>query len=247
RLRIYQQKCEAFETTVHSYTSCGYAWDEPCFPHRLVVEVPGERILGVYSLDDMKEQMPVYLPSTSENPAKRLLVSTHAEGAVKVLSIIDSSCHLVEDIPGFKEKRKLDRKEEKIDDYSERISVHISFIGLSLINSYPQELLFACAKDTKIDILQSVDQQNFSFQISSLQIDNQLHNTPYPVILSFDRDYGSNSTGWIKNKDRSSKIKEENGAQASTSDISCEPIFYLAAAKWRNKDISLVSFEYISL
>ncbi|XP_026401188.1 uncharacterized protein LOC113297020 isoform X1 [Papaver somniferum] len=248
RLRIYQQKCEAFETTVHSYTSCGYAWDEPCFPHRLVVEVPGERILGAYSLDDIKEQMPVYLPSTSENPGKRLLVSTHAEGAVKVLSIIDSSCHLVDDMkgtyyPGFNERRKLDQKEEKIDDYSERISVHISFIGFSLINLYPQELLFACAKDTKIDILQSVDQQNFSFQMSSLQIDNQLHNTPYPVILSFDRDYGSNSTGWIKNKD----IKDENGAQASTPDSSCEPIFYLAAAKWRNKDISLVSFEYISL
>ncbi|KAI3958319.1 hypothetical protein MKW98_011007 [Papaver atlanticum] len=251
RLRIYQQKCEAFETTVHSYTSCGYAWDEPCFPHRLVVEVPGERILGAYSLDDIKEQMPVYLPSTSENPGKRLLVSTHAEGAVKVLSIIDSSCHLVEDMKGtyfhgFKERRKLDPKEEKIDDYK-RISFHISFIGFSLINAYPQELLFACAKDTKIEILQSVDQQNFSFQMSSLQIDNQLHNTPYPVILSFDRDYGSNSTGWIKNKDLSSKIKDEHGAQASTPDSSCEPIFYLAAAKWRNKDISLVSFEYISL
>ncbi|KAI3918818.1 hypothetical protein MKX01_042138 [Papaver californicum] len=252
RLRIYQQKCEAFETTVHSYTSCGYAWDEPCFPHRLVVEVPGERILGAYSLDDIKEQMPVYLPSTSEKHGKRLLVSTHAEGAVKVLSIVDSSCHLVEDMkrtyfPGFKERRKLDQKEEKIDDYSERISVHIPFIGFSLINSYPQELLYACAKDTKIDILQSVDQQNFSFQMSSLQIDNQLRNTPYPVILSFDRDYGSNSTGWIKNKDLSSKIKDENGAQASTPDSLCEPIFYLAAAKWRNKDISLVSFEYISL
>ncbi|XP_021975762.2 putative vacuolar protein sorting-associated protein 13C [Helianthus annuus] len=41
-LRIYQQKCEAFETVVHSYTSCPYAWDEPYYPHRLTVEVTGK-------------------------------------------------------------------------------------------------------------------------------------------------------------------------------------------------------------
>ncbi|KAM0008486.1 putative vacuolar protein sorting-associated protein [Helianthus debilis subsp. tardiflorus] len=28
-LHVYQQKCEAFETVVHSYTSCPYARDEP--------------------------------------------------------------------------------------------------------------------------------------------------------------------------------------------------------------------------
>lgn len=39
RLRIYQQRCENFETSVNPYTSCQYAWDEPCYPHRLVVEV----------------------------------------------------------------------------------------------------------------------------------------------------------------------------------------------------------------
>jgi hypothetical protein len=39
RLRVYQQKCENFDTVIHPYTSCPYAWDEPCFPHRLTVEV----------------------------------------------------------------------------------------------------------------------------------------------------------------------------------------------------------------
>ncbi|KAF8412689.1 hypothetical protein HHK36_000657 [Tetracentron sinense] len=42
----------------------------------------------------------------------------------------------------------------------------MSFIRISLINSY--------AQDIKIDVLQSVDQQKLYFQISSLQIDNQL-------------------------------------------------------------------------
>lgn len=85
-----------------------------------------------------------------------------------------------------------------------------------------QELLFACAKNLTVELLQSLDQQKLSCQISSLQIDNQLRTTPYPVILSFDRE----------------PLASEN---------SCEPVFYLAVSKWRKKDISLVSFEYISL
>lgn len=41
-------------------------------------------------------------------------------------------------------------------------------------------------------------------------------------------------------------IQSESVMQVA-SDSSFEPVFCLAAAKWRNKDISLVSFEYISL
>ncbi|KAJ4962382.1 hypothetical protein NE237_022321 [Protea cynaroides] len=250
RLRIYQQKCETFDTTVHSYTSCPYAWDEPCYPHRLVIEVPGERVLGSFDLDQVKDYVPVSLPSSAEKPERKLFVSIHAEGAIKVLSIIDSSYHLLKDMkktlsPRFKGKKNAGQ-EEKIVDCTERISVHLSFIGVSLINSQPQELLFVSAKDTKIDVLQSVDQQKFSFQIYSLQIDNQLHNTPYPVILSFDHAQRVNSANQVKNMDDSSKVKSGNLIHV-TSDNSCAPMLCLSAAKWRTKEISLVSFEYISL
>ncbi|KAG2700491.1 hypothetical protein I3760_06G000100 [Carya illinoinensis] len=227
RLRIYQQKCETFETIVHSYASCPYAWDEPCYPHRLAVEVPGECVLGSYSLDDVKEYMPVYLPSSSEKPERTLHLSVHAEGATKVLCVIDSSYHILNDIKNSsvyhsREKGKHSQKHEKLVDYKEKISFVIPHVGISLINHFPQELLFACAKNLTVELLQSLDQQKLSCQISSLQIDNQLRTTPYPVILSFDRE----------------PLASEN---------SCEPVFYLAVSKWRKKDISLVSFEYISL
>lgn len=107
-----------------------------------------------------------------------------------------------------------------------------------------QELLFASAKNIKIDLFQSVDHQKLSCHISSLQIDNQLHNTPYPVVLSFNREYRSSQVGQIK--DDVAKFKAERGLLIS-SDSSFEPVFNLAVAKWRKKDISLVSFEYISL
>ncbi|XP_028107933.1 uncharacterized protein LOC114306815 isoform X2 [Camellia sinensis] len=251
RVRVYQQRGETFETIIQSYTSCPYAWDEPCYPHRLTVEVPGERIVGSYTLDDVKEYTPVCLPSTSEKPERTLFVSVHAEGAIKVLSIIDSGHHVVNDakdprVPQFKEKRKHDQKQETSIDFTEKISIAIPFIGISLMNSHPQELLFACAKNTRIDVLQSLDQQKFSFQISSLQIDNQLPSTPYPVILSFDREYRTNLVGQRRNRDDNTKTKSESLMQI-TSDSLCDPVFFLAAAKWRNRDVSLVSFEYISL
>lgn len=47
-------------------------------------------------------------------------------------------------------------------------------------------------------------------------------------------------------KDSSTMVQSESVTQVA-SDSPFEPVFCLAAAKWRNKDISLVSFEYISL
>ncbi|KAF9591494.1 hypothetical protein IFM89_004548 [Coptis chinensis] len=250
RLRIYQENCKAFETTIHSYMSCPYTWDEPCYPHRLVVEVLGERVLGSYTIDDVTEQIPIYLPSTSEKPGRQLFLSIHADGAVKVLSLLDSS-YLPDDmkdssISGIKEKTKFDQKEEIFVEFSERISVHIPYIGVSMIDSCPQELLFVSANDTMIDLMQNAQVQKFYFQISSLQVDNQLHNTAYPVILSLDHESGGNSSGQMKNKDDNTKLK--NGTVMHiASEGSCQPIFFFSASKRRNKEISLIFFEYIKL
>ncbi|ESR43047.1 hypothetical protein CICLE_v100108862mg, partial [Citrus x clementina] len=267
RLRVYQQKCETFDTIIHPYTSCPYAWDEPCYPHRLTIElmdnikivsnkcvfeickVPGERVVGSYVLDDLKEYVPVHLQSTAEKPERTLLLSNSAEGATKVLSIVDSSYHILKDIKSQanlrgQEQRKQEQKQEKLVNYRERFSFNIPCIGVSMINSYPQELLFACAKNITFDLLQSVDQQKLSFQISYLQIDNQLHRTPYPVILSFNHETRNNPAGH-RTKDGGQKSKSE--MLHVTSDISCEPVFYLSLAKWRKKDVALVSFEQISL
>ncbi|KAL5574177.1 hypothetical protein UlMin_023774 [Ulmus minor] len=246
RLRIFQQKCESFDTIVHSYTSHPYAWDEPCYPHRLTVEVPGEHVLGSYSLDDVKEYLPVYIPSSSEKPKRKLVVSVLAEGATKVLRVIDSNYHTMDDVPHLREKRKHEQKQDKVSGYKEKISIKIPYLGISLINIQAQELLFVFAKNITVDLLQSLDQQKLCFQISSLQIDNQLRSSPYPVMLSFDSEYRSNQAGQMRSKDDGTKSTKDKILQR-TSDSSYEPVFYFAVSKWRKKDISLVSFDYISL
>ncbi|XP_044509521.1 uncharacterized protein LOC123228248 isoform X4 [Mangifera indica] len=250
RLRVYQQRCETFDTIIHPYSSCPYAWDEPCYPHRLTIEVPGERVVGSYVLDDLKDYIPVHLPLTAEKPERTLRLSISAEGATKVLSIIDSSYHILNDEKNptnmqYQEKKKQEQKQEKFVNYSERFAFNIPYIGVSLINSYPQELLFACAKNITIDVLQSLDQQKLCFQISSLQVDNQLQTTPYPVILSFNHEQKSNVAGH-KIKDGGVISKTERLLQIS-SDRTFEPVLYLSVVKWRKKDAALVSFEHISL
>ncbi|KAG9141648.1 hypothetical protein Leryth_015341 [Lithospermum erythrorhizon] len=246
RIRVCQQRCESFETLVNAYTSCPYAWDEPCNPHRLIVEVPGERVVGSYALDDVKDFSPVHFPATLEKPERTLFISVHSEGAIKVLSIIDSTYHIKNDVNSNKlsfpkDKRNLDQKLEPYDHYKERITINVSFIGISLMNSFAEELLFACAEGVAIELMQSLEQQKFSLQISYLQIDNQLLNTPYPVILSFNSENKGQLANQIKMIDDPLRIS------ASASGKVREPVFYLAIAKWRNKDTAPVSFEYISL
>ncbi|XLS59714.1 hypothetical protein HN51_009469 [Arachis hypogaea] len=246
RLRIYQQKCEMFDTVIHSYSSYPYTWDEPCYPHRLTVEVPGERVLGSYALDDVKEYRPVCLPPTSEKPERTFFLSVHAEGATKVLSILDSNYHVFSDVKKSDirqtaDKRLYDHKQVKLSEYKEKISIFIPCIGISLINSYSQELLFGCIKDMQIELLQSLDRQSLSLQIPFLQIDNQLRTTPYPVMLSFDSGYKSCAADNVKYRDDVGGKRIEKLNQISI------PVFSLEISKWRKKDISFISFEYIKL
>ncbi|KAK7274520.1 hypothetical protein RIF29_15613 [Crotalaria pallida] len=251
RLRIYQQKCEMFDSVIHSYASYPYTWDEPCYPHRLIVEVPGERVLGSYALDDAKEYMPVYLPPTSEKPERTFFMNVHAEGATKVLSVVDSNYHIFNDVKKSSvshaaEKKLYDHKQVRPSEYKEKISISIAHVGISLINSYPQELLFACIKDIQIDLLQSLDRQSLSLQISFLQIDNQLHSTPHPVMLSFDGGYRSCQVDNVKSRDDVAKTRIVKSNQMNSCSSS-SPVFCLEISKWRKKDISFISFEYIKL
>lgn len=107
-----------------------------------------------------------------------------------------------------------------------------------------QELIFACGKHFTLYLHQNVEQQKLCFQMSSLQIDNQLSDTHYPVLLSFTCSSRNNPVVQIMTDDKA-MYKSRRPAQLAP-DISNEPVFYLAVSKWRKKDDALISFEYIS-
>jgi len=61
----------------------------------------------------------------------------------QVLSIIDSSYHIIKDMKetgllGFKEKKKADQQQGAHADFCEVVTLHLPFIGVSLINWSPQ-------------------------------------------------------------------------------------------------------------
>ncbi|CAE6119186.1 unnamed protein product [Arabidopsis arenosa] len=249
RLRVYQQKCETFDTIVHPYTSCPYAWDEPCYPHRLTIEVPGDRVIGSYAFEITKQPIAVHLRSTSEKPERTLLLSICAEGATKVFSVVDSGYHTMKDIKEtfdsrFHVKGKQKLQTDNVIRYTETFLLVLPSIGISLVNSYPQELVYACASNVVLELSQSVDQQKLSFQISSLQIDNPLHNSSYPVILSFNHDHKGIPPDWgVKNKKAILLSETVQQVRGNSRDA----VVYVGLAKWRKKDVSLVSFEYINI
>ncbi|EMS47217.1 Putative vacuolar protein sorting-associated protein 13A [Triticum urartu] len=246
KLRIYQQRCESIETIVYPYTSCQYAWDEPCYPHRLVVEVPGERSLGTYSLDVLSDDVHVALPSTPEKAERKFGISVHAEGAIKVLSIIDSNCHNMDTkeagVLGSREPKDADHKQEIGLNFTEVIKIHLPFMGISLISSSPQELLFASAKDMTFVAMQSLDQQRITVEIPSMQIDNQFSDSPYPVMLSFEGSHKGKSINFLKSKDTKQKSLSE-----SKSSNTLEPVLRFAAVKWRTRDTSFLSYQRINI
>ncbi|CAA7023283.1 unnamed protein product [Microthlaspi erraticum] len=249
RLRVYQQKCETFDTIVHPYTSCPYAWDEPCYPHRLTIEVPGDRVIGSYAFEITKQPIPVHLRSTSEKPERTLLLSIRAEGATKVFSVVDSGHHTMKAIKETFDSKSHEKGKQKFQTdnmirYTEKFLLILPSIGISLVNSHPQELVYACASNVVLDLSQSVDQQKLSFQISSLQIDNPLHNSSYPVILSFSHDHRGIAPDW-GTKDNKTRSLSETVEQVRSH--TRDTVVDIGIAKWRKKDVSLVSFEYINI
>ena len=46
-----QLGCEEQQDILRPYSTINYAWDEPSLPHKLVLSLPGNRVLGIFELD----------------------------------------------------------------------------------------------------------------------------------------------------------------------------------------------------
>ena len=71
------------------FSSLDYAWDEPTLPHQLVLELPGNRRLGVHDLDRVGAQSTVHLAATAQRAEQRIQMCVRADGPKRVLQLID--------------------------------------------------------------------------------------------------------------------------------------------------------------
>ncbi|KAG6546751.1 hypothetical protein Mapa_011940 [Marchantia paleacea] len=252
RLRFHQQKCEKMENMLQSYSSCSYAWDEPCRPHRLVIEVPGAgRPIGAYGLDEVKEYPSVTLAATSEKAERKWLVHVRAEGPIRVLSIVDSSVHLVKGSSGadastsgehFSSGQKVETSSELFDEFS----VKLAYVGFSIIDTQPQEVVYACAKDLSVQFLQGQHQQILKLDVAWFQVDNQLRYAVYPVMLSVAK---SPPIMPIKADESGREIVNVNTQQTggNSRQLLQDAAFAMSIARWRKPTGSVVCFQYISM
>ncbi len=56
--------CAEQEDVLRPYSHLNYAWDEPSLPHKLVLSLPGNRVLGTFDLDKVCVHISVLLYSS---------------------------------------------------------------------------------------------------------------------------------------------------------------------------------------
>ncbi len=85
-----QKGCIEQDDLLRPYSSLDYAWDEPALPHKLLLELPGNRKLGEYELDNVGFQKVVTVHATAQRAEQRIQVCVRADGPKRVLQLIDS-------------------------------------------------------------------------------------------------------------------------------------------------------------
>eukprot|EP00850_Spirogloea_muscicola_P003009 SM000012S25271 [mRNA] locus=s12:33265:51265:+ [translate_table: standard] len=189
-LIFYQQRCETSRDTLRPYSSCLYAWDEPCLPYRLVLKVRGAT-LGTYQLDEVKQHGQTTLAATAQRPERHLQVSISSEGPTRVLKVMDLDLHVVEDNP---EVASFSNKYQKataagfvppsLQFLESEVNITLDKIGISIIDSTPQEIVYASVQGLSCCYQKGHLQQLLDVQVQALQVDNQLQYATFPVLLS---------------------------------------------------------------
>lgn len=90
-----QKGCTEQDDLLRPYSSLDYAWDEPALPHKLLLELPGNRRLGEYDLDNVGHHWFVNVAATSQRAEQRIMVCVRADGPKRVLDLVDLlvCCH----------------------------------------------------------------------------------------------------------------------------------------------------------
>lgn len=84
-----QKGCTEQDDLLRPYSSLDYAWDEPALPHKLLLELPGNRRLGEYDLDSVGHHWFVNVAATSQRADQRIMVCVRADGPKRVLGLVD--------------------------------------------------------------------------------------------------------------------------------------------------------------
>ena len=190
----YQKNCDTEEEFLRPYGSIVYTWDEPTLPHQLVVKLPGHGVLATVLMDDVDYRRKITVPSREDPriPGNKLAeynldLAVSAEGPTRVLTVSDSDVHDTSaqaGTPGSAPPRAArPSKDQPLFALLSSVSVEFKRAGLSIV-SERREVLYASVVGAQLEAAVTASKVQFRASVGRLQVDNTLHGTCYPVLLS---------------------------------------------------------------
>ena len=183
---IYYQRVSKdsipFKQEIRAGQKMPYTWDVPGDAHKLIVEASSNifPFKGEYNLDKIK----VYSPISFEIGTNlyRIVGEVVANGPTRILRLYDAQARAFQ-----KEYSNHLAELEAEQDTEAAITLQLTFdligLGISIISDLPEELLYLSANDLWLDYSNSESQMRVEVRVKSLQIDNQLTSTHFPVLL----------------------------------------------------------------
>ena len=173
------QKESNVSETIWPFTNVPYAWEEPTKPHILQVRLNNNNNnnnndIGKYEIDQYKlDKLKKYKISKTG----KFKGSTVAIGPTRTL--------LLNNIKNNKIVSKQEIKEEEIQlEIKSKITIEIIGIGISVIDTKPQEIFYLTIDKIKTEYSITNIDTNLEVLIGGLQLDNQLPWTPFPIVIS---------------------------------------------------------------
>ena len=190
----YQKNCETEEEFLRPYGSTVYTWDEPTLSHQLVVKLPGHGVLATVLLDDVDYRRKITVPSREDPriPGNMLAeynldLAVSAEGPTRVLTVSDSDVHdtsaEVEALGSAPPRAARPSKDQPLFALLSSVSVELNRAGLSIV-SERREVLYVSVVGAQLEAAVTASKVQFRASVGRLQVDNTLHGTCYPVLLS---------------------------------------------------------------
>eukprot|EP01107_Rhizomastix_libera_P000694 TRINITY_DN1133_c0_g1_i2.p1 TRINITY_DN1133_c0_g1~~TRINITY_DN1133_c0_g1_i2.p1 ORF type:complete len:1535 (-),score=386.44 TRINITY_DN1133_c0_g1_i2:513-5117(-) len=155
--------------------SLPYTWEEPLLPHSLKFQVfPPGKIWILQTLDTVAQTL--HIPY---NGLPFLDIDIVVDGPTKFVRFRDSNLHrkiTTEESPFLRAKKN----GKNLAKYK----VKLSSIEISLVDHIPRELINITLEEINIKtIISTTLKLVLSVDVKNIQIDNQLYNTVYPVVL----------------------------------------------------------------
>ncbi|RHY34495.1 hypothetical protein DYB32_000921 [Aphanomyces invadans] len=178
-IRIHQSRVRTSDILLPHQT-CDYTWDEPLKPHLVVVDMLPSQAddnsrpirIGVFSMDDI-----------TQFPTKALAVEVRADGPTRVLRLTDMTPFPK---PHVAKKEPTGWQQYLMNPVVE-FQLKLHSISVSLVDSKPSELVYVSWNTVGFQAAwtQHMAQLALHVTVHSMQIDNQVRTTRYPVLLNF--------------------------------------------------------------